>query len=101
MGGLFGGYLARAGHEVTLIDVSEPAIAAINASGLSIEEKDGATPVIPVKASARPADVGPVDAIVNFVKCYHTEAAITAAKPMMGRETYVLSLQNGWGNVPL
>ena len=46
MGGLFGGYLARAGNDVTLIDVSRPAVTAINSNGLSIEEKDGSAPVI-------------------------------------------------------
>jgi 2-dehydropantoate 2-reductase len=98
MGGLFGGYLARAGEDVTLVDVSRPAVDAINRDGLCIEEKDGSTPVIKVKASTDPASVGPVDLIVNFVKCYHTEAAVTAAKPMLGADTAILSLQNGWGN---
>ncbi len=100
MGGIFGGYLSRAGHDVTLVDVSQPAVDAINAHGLLIEEKDGSAPVIQVKASSSPQDVGDVDAIINFVKCYHTQAAVTAAKPMMGKDTYVLSLQNGWGNAP-
>lgn len=98
MGGLFGGYLARAGEDVTLIDVSEPAVAAINRDGLAIEEKDGSAPVITVRASADPAKVGAVDLILNFVKCYHTDAAVRAAAPMLGPETAVLSLQNGWGN---
>jgi len=100
MGGLFGGYLARAGNDVTLIDVSKPAVDAINGSGLSIEEKDGSTPVIAVSASSDPAAVGPVDLIINFVKCYHTEAAVKSAAPMFHGETAVLSLQNGWGNAP-
>ncbi len=98
MGGLFGGYLSRGGHDVTLIDVSRPAIAAINANGLAIEEKDGSVAEIGVPASDDPAAVGPVDLIVNFVKCYHTEAAVGAAKPMIGPDTTILSLQNGWGN---
>ncbi len=98
MGGLFGGYLAKAGNDVTLIDVSETAIAAINDSKLTIEEKDGSQPVFDVHASDAPAGVGPVDLIVNFVKCYHTEAAVRAAAPMIGADTAVLSLQNGWGN---
>ena len=100
MGGLFGGYLARAGNDVTLIDVSRAAVEAINADGLTIEEKDGSQPLIRVAASDDPASVGPVDLIINFVKCYHTEAAIRAAAPMIGKDTAVLSLQNGWGNAP-
>lgn len=99
MGGIFGAWLSRAGHEVTLIDVSRPAIEAINSNGLIVEEKDGTAPVFRVRASDNPVSVGPVDLIVNFVKCYHTEAAVTAAKPMLGPDTSILSLQNGWGNV--
>jgi 2-dehydropantoate 2-reductase len=98
MGGLFGGYLARAGNDVTLIDVSQAAIEAITANGLAIEEKDGSVPVIPVRATSEPGSVGPVDLIVNFVKCYHTDAAIRSAAPMIAAGTTILSLQNGWGN---
>ncbi len=98
MGGLFGGYLARAGEDVALVDVSQAAVDAINRDGLAIEEKDGSTATIRVKASSKPKEVGPVDLIVNFVKCYHTEAAIAAAMPMLGEDTAILTLQNGWGN---
>lgn len=100
MGGIFGGYLARAGNDVTLIDVSRAAVQAINDNGLTIEEKDGTQPVVKVPASDDPASVGPVDLIINFVKCYHTEAAVRAAAPMIAEDTAVLSLQNGWGNAP-
>lgn len=100
MGGIFGGYLKRAGNDVSLIDVSKPAVEAINSTGLSIEEKDGSVQVIEVPASSDPAAVGPVELIVNFVKCYHTEAAIRAAAPTITADTAVLSLQNGWGNAP-
>lgn len=100
MGGIFGGYLARAGNDVTLVDVSQTAVQAINDKGLTIEEKDGTQPVIRVAASTEPSKVGPVDLIINFVKCYHTDAAVRAAAPMISGDTAVLSLQNGWGNAP-
>lgn len=98
MGGIFGAYLARAGHDVALVDVSRPAVEAINRDGLVVEEKDGSAPVFRVRATDEPASVGVVDLVVNFVKCYHTEAAVGAARPMLGAETAILSLQNGWGN---
>lgn len=98
MGGLFGGYLARAGEDVTLIDVSRASVDAINRDGLMIEEKNGSTASIRVTASSKPEDVGPVDLIVNFVKCYNTETAIAAATPMLSDNTAILTLQNGWGN---
>src|SRR5579871_2201651 len=66
MGGLFGGYLARAGEDVVLVDVSQASIDAIERDGLAIEEKDGSTATIRVKASSKPKDVSPVDLIVNF-----------------------------------
>jgi 2-dehydropantoate 2-reductase len=98
MGGLFGGWLARAGHDVALIDVSQGAISALNENGVSIDENDGSKTVVPVRATSDPASVGPVDLIVNFVKCYHTESAVRSAKSMLGADTAVLTLQNGWGN---
>jgi 2-dehydropantoate 2-reductase len=98
MGGMFGGYLARAGEDVVLIDVSRDAVEAINAHGLFVEAKDGSIAAIPIRASSNPAEVGPVDLIINFVKCYSTEAAIRAAAPMLGERTAILTLQNGWGN---
>ena len=99
MGGLFGAWLAaKGGAEVTLIDVSPTAIETISRDGLAIEEKDGATLEVALPVTADPATVGPVDLVINFVKCYHTEAAVRAAEPMIGPETVVLTLQNGWGN---
>jgi len=98
MGGIFGGWLKAAGHDVTLIDVSRSAIEEINSRGLRIEEKDGTTRTVEVRASSDPEAVGPVDLVLNFVKCYHTDAAVKAARPMLGPETAVLTLQNGWGN---
>src|ERR1700735_2860408 len=98
MGGMFGGYLARAGEDVVLIDIFLEAVEAINSQGLIVEAKDGSTATIPIRASSNPREVGPVDLIVNFVKCYSTEAAIRSAAPLLGESTAILTLQNGWGN---
>lgn len=98
MGGIFGGWLQRSGNDVVLVDVAKDSVHAINEAGLSIDEKDGGQSHIRVRASDDPKSVGQVDLIINFVKCYHTEAAIKAAKTMLGPETAVLTLQNGWGN---
>ena len=98
MGGIFGGKLSEAGHDVTLIDVNPAAISAINGSGLKIDAKDGTSHTYAVQASNDPVAVGKVDAILNFVKCYHTEAAVKSALAMMGDDTVFVTLQNGWGN---
>jgi 2-dehydropantoate 2-reductase len=63
-----------------------------------LTNKSGEEEYIPVKATTEPTTVGVVDVVVVFVKCYHTEAAVKAAVPLIGPNTAVLSLQNGWGN---
>ncbi len=99
MGGLIGAALhGSGGAEVTLVDVARPAVEAINRDGLLVEGKDGSTRRVAVPATTDPAGVGPVDLVVNFVKRHHTEAAVTAARPMPGPATTVLTLLNGWGN---
>ncbi len=84
MGSIFGGRLAEAGHDVTLIDVARPAVDKINAVGLRIEDKSGAQRLIPIRATDRPAEGGPVELALVFVKCYHTDAAVRAAAPLVG-----------------
>jgi 2-dehydropantoate 2-reductase len=98
MGGLFGGYLAKAKKEAFLIDVRRDAVESMAAKGLRIDDRTGGSQLIPVQALTDPARVGPVDLVVVFVKCIHTEAAIRSAEPLLGPETVVMTLQNGWGN---
>ncbi len=100
MGGIFGGRLAQAGEDVTLIDVSQAAVDAINANGLILEDKAGEKHTIPVRAVSNPSEVDLVDLLLVFVKCYHTEDAVQSALPMIGANTVVMTLQNGWGNAP-
>ncbi len=98
MGSVIGGTLARAGNDVVLVDVAKGIVDAIEQHGLLIEDKTGQKSTIQLKATTDPNQVGPADLIIVFVKCYHTETAVRQAAPMMGPETVVLSLQNGWGN---
>jgi 2-dehydropantoate 2-reductase len=100
MGSVIGGLLAKGGNDVTLIDVWETAIREINDRGLRVEDRSGKVETIRLRATSNPAEVGPVDLVLVFVKCYDTEAAVGAAKPLIGPQTLVLSLQNGWGNGP-
>jgi len=51
-----------------------------------------------VPATTAPAETGIVDLAVFFVKCYHTASAAELARPLVGPDTVVASLQNGWGN---
>ena len=100
MGSVFGAHLTRGGNDVTLIDVVRETVEALNARGLRLEDKTGEATTVPVRAGADPREVGPPELVIVFVKCYHTEAAVRAAEPLLREDTVVLSLQNGWGNAP-
>jgi len=97
MGSIFGAALARGGDEVALVDVAEPLVEKVNADGVTVVRGEERT-ITPVPATSDPSSVGKVDAVVFFVKCYHTASAAELARPLVGPETVVASLQNGWGN---
>lgn len=98
MGGLFGGYLARAGCDVTLIDVSPQFVDIIKERGLAIKRSDGSKMNAKLSATVQPGELAPVDLVIVFVKAHHTEAAIRSVASAIGPDTVVLTLQNGWGN---
>ena len=97
MGSIFGARFTQAGHETVLVDVATPLVDTINADGITIVRGDDET-TTRVPATTDPASVGPVDVVVFFVKCYHTPSAAELARPLVGPDTVVASLQNGWGN---
>lgn len=101
MGVMFGARLAMAGEDVTLVDVNQAAIDHINQNGVTLEEKSGEKHMAKVKATNDAASTSVQDYVIVFTKCYHTEGAVRAALPMVGADTTVVSLQNGWGNAPL
>jgi 2-dehydropantoate 2-reductase len=80
-----------------LVDVAAPVVDKVNADGVTIVRGDEET-VTRVPVISQPDGHGPVDVVVFFVKCYHTESAAKLARPLVGPETVVASLQNGWGN---
>jgi 2-dehydropantoate 2-reductase len=98
MGSLFGGLLADAGEDVTLIDVWKEHVDAINARGLRIMGISGDR-TIEVNSTTDPGKVGPVDLVIIFVKSYDTAEAARDALPMASDGTVFLSLQNGLGNI--
>jgi 2-dehydropantoate 2-reductase len=97
MGSIFGTRFVQGGHETLLLDVAAPLVETINANGVTIVRgEEETTTRIPAASSVD--GVGPVDLVVFCVKCYHTTSAARLAQPIVGPETVVASLQNGWGN---
>jgi 2-dehydropantoate 2-reductase len=97
MGGSYGGLLAVAGHEVSLIDAWGAHVDAINQSGLRIDGVRGEHRVH-VAASTEPIGNGAELAIV-FVDANNTAAAAETARRVLGANGFAITFQNGIGNL--
>ena len=94
IGGTTGAALARAGHDVLLVDSYLPHVEAINAHGLTIE-RDGQATTTRVRAVA-PADLGrDLPLVLLAVKSHHTAEALEQITPRLAPAGIIVSLQNG------
>jgi len=94
LGGYYGGLLSRTGHEVTFI-ARGAHLAALREKGLQVISVHGDFHVAPVRATADPAEAGPVDLVLVCVKTTAIDTAAKAARAMVGPDTVVMGLQNG------
>ncbi|HEU4660514.1 MAG TPA: 2-dehydropantoate 2-reductase [Pseudolabrys sp.] len=94
VGGYFGARLAAAGHDVFFI-ARGANLDAIKKNGLKIESVHGDLHLPKPNATDDPAQVGPVDIVMFAVKLWDTEKAAELARPMVGPNTRVITLQNG------
>ena len=97
MGSIFGARFKEAGHDAVLVDVAQGLVAKLEADGVAVV-RGGEETVTRMPATSDPSSAGVADVVVFFVKCYHTASAAEMAQPMVGPNTVVASLQNGWGN---
>ena len=94
VGGYFGGRLAQAGLDVAFI-VRGKHLQAIKKNGLMVESICGDFSVHPKAATDEPTEVGEVDAVLLGVKAWQVKEAAQAMQPMLGPNTFVVTLQNG------
>ena len=94
IGGTMGAYLARAGHELTMVDTVDAHVAAINRDGIRIT---GPIDEFAVRVPAcTPASLtGEWDTIMLATKAHHTGAAARALVPHLSAAGCVISVQNG------
>jgi 2-dehydropantoate 2-reductase len=98
VGGYFGARLAAAGHDVSFI-ARGANLAALRKDGLKVDSVHGDLHLKSVNATDNPADVGPVDIVLFAVKLWDTEKAAEQARPLVGPNTRVITLQNGVDSV--
>lgn len=96
VGGYFGGMLAKAGEDVTFL-AKEAYYNALTSTGLKIKSFRGdfSSSVHVIKD---PSEIGETDLVLMCVKSYDTDKATNQIKNNVGKNTVVLSLQNGIHN---
>lgn len=98
MGSVYAGLFASAGHEVWAIDRWREHVEAMRSKGLRLEGASGDR-TVKVNATTDPQDAGPCDLVILATKAMHVANAASSIKEssLLGKDTPVLSIQNGLG----
>jgi 2-dehydropantoate 2-reductase len=96
IGGLYGGLLARAGHDVRFL-ARGPHLDAIREHGLRVQSAQFGTFTIAARASDSAAELGPgqADLVLFAVKTFDLDTAATAARELLSPDGALLTFQNG------
>ena len=99
MGCYFAGRIAEAqAGDVVLVEADPERVAAINREGVRLIDRDG-TRAIAVHALTPAALSGEAALLLCFTKAVHTHAALKGVAHVIGAQSWVMTLQNGLGNV--
>lgn len=98
IGGFFAAHLAQAGADLQVL-ARGATLAAVRRNGLVLDHDRGQIRVWPGAVSDNAAELGPVDILIVAVKGQDTAGALAHVGPMMGPETRLLSLQNGFAGL--
>jgi len=93
IGGLMAAWLARAGHEVSLV-ARGAQLDAIRRDGLRVRSQ-GKTESFRIKADANPAAFGAQDYVLVTVKAQNLTEVADSIAPLLGRDTSVVTAMNG------
>lgn len=96
MGSVYAGLLAAAGHDVWAVDTWREHVEAMKKNGLRVEGASGDR-TVKVNATTDTQDVGICDLVIVATKTMHVESAALASRVLLGRDTSVISIQNGLG----
>jgi 2-dehydropantoate 2-reductase len=93
IGGLMAAWLARAGHEVSVV-ARGAQLEAIRREGLRVRGK-GRTEAFRIKAESDPGKLGAQDYVLVTVKAQSLTSVAQGIAPLLGRETAVVTAMNG------
>ncbi len=94
IGGIIGGRLARAGHDLTFVDVDKEHVAAIRENGLQVDVPDGSFNV-KIRIVFPDEIQGKFDIAFIAVRSNYTSEALASAMPYLADNGLLVSLQNG------
>ncbi len=105
IGTLFGVFLSRGGHEVSVVDTDPGIAAAIGQRGLGLLAREATSPdevlFTPARGVTNPASIDACDLVLLTVKSGNTLTAMQSIRHLVGASAPVLSLQTGLGNLEL
>jgi len=94
IGGATGAYLTQSGFDVTLVDNVKEHVDAMNANGLLVTGCRG-DHRFKVKAVTPDGLTGQLEMVILAVKGMHTKTALRPVAPLLGDDSFVVSMQNG------
>lgn len=98
MGSVFGGHLALAGHEVTLVDIRRDHMETVARNGLEMRRPDGTSVNVKLGAISDGGELEPVELVIVLCKGFATTDAARSIAHAVGPDTWVATVQNGLGN---
>ena len=103
IGRLFGVYLGRGGHRVTLVDPDPTIVDAIHEHGLGFMQQGGTDPdaiaSVPARAVLNASEIRETELTLLAVKSFDTLTAVQSASHLIGDGAPILTLQTGLGNL--
>src|SRR5262245_13340711 len=96
MGSVYAALLGAAGPEIWAIDSWQTHVDAMRANGLKLEGASGDR-TVRLHATTDAKEVGSCDLVIIATKAMHVAQAAEATRALLGKDTLVLSIQNGLG----
>ncbi|HEX7055497.1 MAG TPA: 2-dehydropantoate 2-reductase [Burkholderiales bacterium] len=93
VGGLMAAWLARSGHEVSVVARGRQ-LEAIRAHGMRVRS-DGRIDAFPVHAESAPEELGPQDYVLVTVKAHSLTEVAERIAPLLGPDTSIVTAMNG------
>lgn len=98
MGSMFGGLLAKAGNDVTLVDINAEHMAVTARDGLTLTEQSGRQHSVRLTATTDATILSEITLAIILTKSWATHNAAEALATCLAPDGLAVTVQNGLGN---